>query len=412
MMKTKWKYLIPMLCAGWLTAWAACSSNQHDGGNHDVNFVGYVYNGITHEPITTYKLTVRYNDKTKTARVESDGRYRIGPIPAWTDFTVTIEVEGGGFRAFRSHNGGFDLPEGLTAVDGAANIDTEQTFFFDAFLYPDTAQSPATRIFVQATEAKGTVKGKLRLVPTSSAAGGTLSSDEVPGVGEPASGGNPSTAQIWGNDADLQNSVLIQEFSGTEIEIAAGKLLWGVPYEGTLFEVTDDEKSYQPAMENFTAGSQTAIEIPVSQVTEPIKLTNNDAANCVLTTSATQPTAAIAKITLTFDDDISIDLAGNISTFEFREEFDDALVVTGGTVTPPVSDSTSFPERGASYSVIDNKLTLQWDTSNWGWTAAPTCVQYHLLDQLLISRMGSPGSVRNLAALLTKNSLSCGSACP
>src|SRR5262245_61560934 len=110
-------------------------------GQHEIWFSGYVFDGATGAHVTTYEVSLIYRTTTVKGTVEADGRYVMGPLPAWNDFAVVISAAG--YRAFRSYNASIKPP---TAANGMVQGDvyaanTTQSFQFDAYVFPEGLQT-------------------------------------------------------------------------------------------------------------------------------------------------------------------------------------------------------------------------------------------------------------------------------
>src|SRR4051812_26111670 len=63
-------------------------------GKHDVYFNGYVYDGADGSRLQGYTLEVQYRDAIMPGTVAPDGRYQLGPIPVFQDYTISITANG------------------------------------------------------------------------------------------------------------------------------------------------------------------------------------------------------------------------------------------------------------------------------------------------------------------------------
>ena len=144
-------------------------------GNHQVYFVGYVYDGTSGARLSKSSLTsvqILYGDKTIAVDIEDDGRFLSrAALPTWRDYTVKIEANG--FRSFVSYNPGVDVPASVAMTAGVAQASTTQTLDFTAYLFPVSLKSPALGLTVMVPDAttsiptSSMVEGTIRLRPQS-----------------------------------------------------------------------------------------------------------------------------------------------------------------------------------------------------------------------------------------------------
>src|SRR5688572_33383590 len=68
----------------------------------DYYFTGRVYDGAAGTRLVDYDIELQYLDRIVAGIVDDDGRYSIGPLQPFNDYTIAIRAEG--FRSFLSHN--------------------------------------------------------------------------------------------------------------------------------------------------------------------------------------------------------------------------------------------------------------------------------------------------------------------
>src|SRR6185436_16896098 len=97
---------VALLTAGGF--FAGCSDEEAKG-NHQIWFMGSIYNGATGELVFDYGISLTYGTTTIQGKVDGyTGRYTLGPLPAWNDYAVTISSNN--MRGFVSYNSGIAPP--------------------------------------------------------------------------------------------------------------------------------------------------------------------------------------------------------------------------------------------------------------------------------------------------------------
>ena len=133
----------------------------------NVYLVGQVYDGAEGTRLTSYSITVKYRDVVLDGTIGADGRFLVPSLPVFQDYTV--EIKAGGFRVFRSHNAGFNIPNPNNTTSPTQS--STQTFYYDAYLFPTALTAPALSITVRKDTSMGEVaSGKARLRPISASA--------------------------------------------------------------------------------------------------------------------------------------------------------------------------------------------------------------------------------------------------
>jgi hypothetical protein len=329
---------------------ASCSPYQQ------VFFVGRVYDGATGERLTSYNISLEYLTTTVTGTVDGNGYYNVGPLPPYQDFTITISSAS--YRSFMSHNAMYKDPGTKTQV----------SYYYDAYLFPKSLQSPAVTFNINGTGTEAALPtGFVRLQPT-------LPSETygLTPAGVDVAGGAP-TNQVWQNAQDLQASTFSGMFNAGSIAIPAGALVYGVAYDVTIFGV-DGFAEYDSAATGKTFisgvdGDQSYTLTPLIQT--PLALVFNSASQAgVLTPDY--------SLTLVFNQPIMADAAldPNGLTFFLNEQF---------SITSPHVDTTGMgnvlnapPETrmpsdfaGVNFSISGNTLKLTWSQSSGLMTKDP-----------------------------------------
>lgn len=404
---------------------AACGGDSNNGGNHQVFFVGYVYDGASGARLDKSLLTkigIIYGDKQIKVDIQDDGRFiSRDPLPTWRDYTVSVDANG--YRTFVSYNTGVDVPASLAMTDGIAQASTTQTLDFAAYVFPVTLKSPAMTLTV-------TIPDILTGVPTSSKVNGTmrlrpqsLSAVQVGGASQPF--GSP-IGRIWFNDEDLLTQTVVKNFTDGGVAVDEGELVYGVTYEVAIFDVA----GYQPftASTGLVAGSVSSRTFTlVRDLQDPLSIVVNDAATCV--PPAGNETSYGGKVTLTFN--TPIEVFGTT----YREDFDNALSITepspptGGTTLTyycPLKSSSSIDatqqERGSKVEVSGATLIFSFNpsvglaTTYFGspCSAPPTIttISYGGASLLAIQPVGDPSRRRLLSDMLVERRFTTPVTCP
>lgn len=361
----------------------ACGGDDQFSAGHSVRFVGQVYDASTGQVITGYTISVLAGGSTKEGKIDAEvGRFETGAIDAFDDYIVTVTAEG--FRAFESRNAMVGVPESLANADGTAQTKTDQTLYFDIYLFPTGLTAPEFRVTVTAADdAEAELAGKLRLRPTDQSNVG-LEASSVQG-------------QVWINDLDVQGGVLAVDFEGGEHTFEAGALTYGVRYAVDVFGID----GYQPETAEITAGEDLGASLSVSvQDDTPILLVSSDEEDCTPPTIEDPPQdEATAVITLTFDSDVEL-----VDPDDANDEVDSWLSISSTNTDgdPNVNDLFSTP-RGGSVRADGDKLIFEWNPADGLQTHdaddALNSVTYDSLHFIAVQRVGSPSSVQYLYEL-------------
>jgi hypothetical protein len=393
----------------------ACG-NKSTGGDNQVFFVGYVYDGASGTQLTKAMISdasITYGDAQIKVDIQDDGRIiSRDPMPTWRDYTVTIDANG--YRSFVSYNTGIDVPASLAMTAGVAQASTVQTLDFAAFLFPVALKSPPIMLTVTAPGTGGMpttsmVSGTLRLRPQG------LSSLQI-GSGTLV---NTPVSRVWANDQDLLTQTVEKSFTDGSVSIAEGELVYGVSYEVAVFGVAGEQPLVMSGQNGIVAGSVTSRTFAlVEEARDPLAIVQNDATSC--TPPLPTDTTYGGKVTLTFNTPIEI-----VGT-TYREDFDNALMVT--EPTPPVAtmppytttyycplkmslNDPSQQERGSKIEVAGASLIFSFNPSVGLTTTYPgttactlppsfTSISYAGANTLVVQPVGDPLRHQTLANLL------------
>ena len=167
--------------------------------------MGSIYDGATGTVLSRLRdlADVRARPRSR-GTVDGNGRYTLGPLPAWNDYAVPITAAD--YRAFVSYNSGIapPTPPPASQASDVYNASTTQTFNFDAYLFPDGLPAPgADRQHSQVRDGGG--------------AGRWAASALRPTTPRRSSRIRPAgvTGQVWANDQDMLASGLQRRSSRT-----------------------------------------------------------------------------------------------------------------------------------------------------------------------------------------------------
>lgn len=368
---------------------AGCAGDEETKGRHEIWFMGSVYDGASGAVLTEYEITLVYAQQRIKGTVDAEGRYVVGPLPAWNDYG--IEILAGYYRLFSSYNAGIaPPPPPATGTGGGSTADvyqanTTQTKNFDAYLFPDWLTAPATTIsIVQSGAMPMPSSGSIRLQPSTQ-----------PSI-QGQSSGVPS--QIWTNDRDILAAVITDPFSAGTYLLDAGRLVYGVTYQITIYGV----EGFQPGSGTIRGGLEVGASITIApQGVSPLQIIANNAPSCMINAMTTDTSAA--QITLTFNQPVE---DGTTSVGGAGEVLDNGLLIQstlGSTLA--VNTSSSFQERGASFTISDNTLTLSWNPAvglaNKVAGDVITLLQYSGLGSIYVQPIGRPAQRVTLSSLLS-----------
>lgn len=415
------------LAAAFLAAGAilGCSDSEtHTADEHHVFFVGYVYDGAKGARLTAKELTaisIKYRDKVIHTTIEPDGRYvTTEPLPTWQDYAVYIGAPG--YRPFVSRNRGIDVPQSLSMTNALGNTATTQTFQYDAYVFPTALKAPSVTLSVEkadaftASPAPARAAGTIRLKPESSSllerTGGV---DPMTGLPIPSS--NPSIRR-WANDEDLLNQTVTRAFSEGRVEIAAGELAYGVPYQVAIFDVADYQPMVLSGSQALVAGVVTSRSITLNkELKEPLRILSTNAESCM-------PPAGLAneigaRIDITFNE--PVEFVGTT----WAEDIDNGVGIlpSGSSSTPGGGYANYCPlktsldptkqERGTQVAVLDNVVSLGFNpavgintTTSYGSPCTVpqtlTSVVYGNLSNVFLRPKGDNSRRRSLAMMVAE----------
>jgi hypothetical protein len=345
---------------------AGCSSNGPTSADHNVYFEGNVYDGSgtgVLDKTQIGSISIEYRDKLIRVAIDDSGRFTsTDPLPTWQDYMVTIAAAG--YRAFVSHNPGFDVPASLASMQqGLAEIATTQTFDFDAYLFPTSLVAPDMMISIATIDdmtgnpALGKASGTIRLRPT------TQSGIQV-GAPDTSTATPRASRRVWANDNDLLGPTFTMPFTNGKIDVPAGTLVYGVQYEVSIYDVDGYQPMVTPAGGGIVAGTVLSKTFQLQKVAkDPLRLTASTAMMC--TPPLATATTPGATITLTFSE--PVEAVGTT----LAEDVDNGLSYTG-TVTPPQTYSMcplksgidpTKQERGSSVTISGMTMTFGFNPS-------------------------------------------------
>lgn len=364
-------------------------------GGHTVEFVGYVFDGATGTRLTGYDLGLLTGGTEVTGSVAEDGRFRVGPISAWSDYSIAIQASD--YRTFVSHNGRVGLPPELAQSDDIAEIASQQVLHYDAYVFPSGLEAPQVA-FTITTPIGNPPSGKIRLRPTSAS---ILSDDPF----ETPSG---VPGQIWGNDEDLQASTFNDEFASGMVAIDSGELVYGVTYAVSVFDVA----GHQPFSGTYQAGIETDKTFALAEsLAEPLVVLTSDDETCTPPSLPTATSASVVNITFNAEIELEdIDVANEAldSNIGINSPNQDADMDTN-TLADDASNMAI--ERGVSVTAMGNMLIISFNPSAGLVVKDPDdpilSVTYGGLSEIVVRRPGSPSSAVALSTVLGKTSITC-----
>jgi hypothetical protein len=366
---------------------AGCGDKADPKGNHEIWFMGSIYDGASGAVLGGYGISLTYGPTTIQGKVDGNGRYTLGPLPAWNDYAVTVSLDG--YRPFTSYNSGISPPSPPTTSQAADVYDanTTQTFDFDAYLFPSSIQSSALTItIVKADPNAERAAGSVRLRPISQPS----IQDAIGGVGN----------QVWSNDQDMLAAVYNSQFTDGSIIIDPSSLVYGVNYQVTVYDVP----GFVPVTgQTVRAGAQDSLIINISTTAAPLQIVSNTISMC---RPAGQSTNVVmtAQVTFKFNTS-SVEDATPATSGRAPEVLDANLSVsTAMGATLKSNLSTNVQERGTSFVLTGDTLSIWWNPSIGLNTASATdtinSVTYNGLSGISLQPTGHPELVKTLSALL------------
>jgi hypothetical protein len=326
----------------------ACSVDRTQSVSTGYYFTGWVYDGVTNERLGVgedgegYELFVTYGNETIEASTSDDsGRFWVGPVEPFHDYTVTIDA-GENYRPFYASQS--------FLVGAARGADGMQSQIFEAYLFPspDVLPSPPLTLTIQTPD--GTLpNGKIRVTPNNDVGESALNlQGDIDGSVD---------NQVWENDADRKFQTVVADVEDGVVAFGEGALVYGVEYEATVYAA----EGY--ALQSFTFRSG----VTDDQTVVLPRATEQDL-EIVATSLETDDDGldANATIVLTFNQDI--ELSPRYTLDSVNEAIDDGFDIVSGDYDLDselneltFEDEEDAQERGAHFEISGNTLTLSWD---------------------------------------------------
>jgi hypothetical protein len=380
------------------------ASSLDDNSNNDTEgklptgtqqyFTGRIYDGVSQKRVTDYAMRLEYFDRVIAASVSADGRYVVGPLLPNADYSIVIEADG--YRSFLSHNakiaavpctstttGGTGTGTGTTTCSVTNNV---TSFYYDAYLYPESVHSPATLARFRVRNDTALPSGTVRFSPRSGSSLFDEASETPAGV----------NGQVWGNDEDLQQRTVVKTFTNGEVQIAEGELTLGVSYEVSVFGVSN-----YALLEgaSFKAGFETNPTFTLDFVTEaPLQVVGWSTQFDELSPDGrveirfNQP---IARWPLTAESSVVRQLNDGFRIISPDKDADAQtnVLVDAATLVAPVSPTY----RGVSFEISGDRLIFTWARATGVFSKVDvddliTHVQYRALDQVQLYSAALPNS--------------------
>jgi hypothetical protein len=362
-------------------------SDQPASGKHDVWFMGAVIDGATGMTVPGYTISLVYGPNTVTGKVDGNGRYVLGPFPAWNDYGILIDSDG--YRAFSSYNTGISPPVAPSASNQSFGdvyrANTSQTFNYDAYLFPKAVTAPDVTVSIFETGLNPVpAAGNIRLQPTS---GPTIQ-------GQATEVAN----QLWSNDNDLFAATISSPFTAGTFKALGSMLVYGVSYQVTVYGVPD----HQPGTSAFQAGINSMAMVTLAPQTAPMfQLLSRMPTPC--TVSAATDATSTAQQTFTFNariEDATASPGGGAEALDNSfSVYDSSFVGLHPNLSPTVQ------EHGTSFVIADNTLTISWSPLA-GLASQPAGntvneVIYGMLGSIFLQPVGHAELRASLSSLLS-----------
>jgi hypothetical protein len=372
---------------------AGCGGEEDKKGNHQIWFMGSIYDGATGLIIKDYQIALTFGTTTLQGTVDANtGRYTVGPLSAWNDYAVTISRPY--YRPFVSYNAGIapPAPPAASQQSDVYSANTTQTFNFDAYLFPqDLAASDVTINVLKADTTAPLAEGKIRLRPTS-----------LPSIQDTTAG---VMGQVWANDQDILAAVYFSPFSGGSAVVGSADLVYGVTYTVTIYDVP----GFQPATATLRAGLQDNVSVNITTTASPLMLVSSTASMCKpYNVSTLVPNTA--QITFTFNTAMVED--ATTAAGKGPEVLDNgltALTMLGATLK--TNASTTLQERGTAFLLNGATLTISWNPmAGISTQISGDTIQYVIynnLSQIQLQPTGHPELVKTLSTLVGASSIQC-----
>jgi hypothetical protein len=316
------KLTIGLAFAALLFSTIGCTDHRH------YYFSGRVYDGVTGQRLTDYKMQLQYLDRRIDGQVDSDGRYFVGPLDAFDDYTVAITAAN--YRSFLSHN--------MMRTDGDPKVD--ESFYFDAYLFPTDLTAPGATFTVTLSDSAMPPSGSVRMRPTSGPSLLSTPAAEPAGV----------ASQVWGNNDDLQFRTVQKDFENGTISFMDGDLVYGVTYEVTVYNV----KGHQDLVASFTAGvdaNQTFTMLPYTVAPLKIAFKSTDLGVPI----------ANGQLVIVFNEPIALDPQEMPETYRLAVDKAFDIVAQNTNMNGTIDKLQPPGMRGIKLDVSGNNMTLSWD---------------------------------------------------
>jgi hypothetical protein len=395
--------VLVLFAAGVAAAAMGCKGGDdgpHDG-IHNIYFMGTVIDGVLNTPLAAtdpknppYEISLVYGTTTVKGKVDTSGRYTLGPLPAWNDYGIIISVTNAGdYRSFSSYNAGI-APPAPPSSSLSADIytaDTTQTFDFDAYVFPTSATAPDVTLTIletdQLTTTTPSAAGTIRIQPTSQ----SVIQGKTGEVG----------SQVWTNSQDLFASAITDTFTAGTYTVMGSKLVYGVSYAATVYGVDGHQPNSGTIQAGFTSSSSIAVT-PLSTTPLGPPVLVSTSGTCHTGSAPSSMTTPIAPVTLTFNVTVA---DGTTSAGGDAEILDNGLYVqTSGSSTLKSNVSSLAQERGASVVFSGNTLTLGWTPSvgllSPGSSDIVQYVYYQNLSSMYVEQPNHPESRISLGSVL------------
>ncbi len=382
---------VAILAVGVLTP--GCKDDDPTGANHQIWFMGSIYDGATGAVLVDYDISLVYGTTTVKGKVDrATGRYTLGPLPAWNDYGVIISQ--GGYRGFTSYNAMIapPTPPPASQQSDVYTARTAQTLDFDAYLFPDSLQASALTVNItKADPAAAPASGSIRLRPST-----------LPVIQDQASG---VAGQVWSNDQDILSNVYAADFADGTLAIDPGTLVYGVTYQVTVYNV----EGYQPGTATVRAGLQDSVIVNITTSASPLVLVSSTLANCKPYGTSTT-VSNTAQVTFTFNTPAIEDVTTSVG--KGPEVLDNGLTVsTMFGASLKASASTAVQERGSMFLLNGNTLTISFNPTMGIQSQIAndtiTYVIYNNLSSIMLQPTGHPELVKSLSTLTALSSLQC-----
>ena len=329
-----------LLCALSPAVLGGCSPSTTD-----YYFAGRVYNGVDGTRLTDYDIQLQYLDRELDGAIDDDGRYFLGPLTAFNDYTIAIRAEG--FRSFLSHNLMKLDDELVKNADPSDDGDhPDQSQYFDAYLFPTSVVSSAVSFHITLADSTDLPSGTIRLRPITSSA---LISDPID---MPAG----VAGQVWLNDEDLQFASVTRDFAAGQVDFAAGDLVYGVTYQVTIYNVT----GHASTMGVYTAG----VGGDAAFVVNPLSATPLQLSFVSTQLGTPVPTGEVVFI---LNQPVVLDPLGTPDAYlrsleaNFTIDSPDANMNMTQNTLRPFDPMATAGSRGLGLTVSGDKVTLVWD---------------------------------------------------